>query len=46
MLTFLDDLIGTTYTQAPVPYVLCCMLVSWLMYLIIQLLYSFLGLNK
>lgn len=46
MITFLEDLIGCTYSEAPVPFVLGFMLTSWLLYLLIQLLYSILGLNK
>ena len=45
MITFLESIIGTTYSQDPVPFVLCFMLVCWFVYLVVQLLYSALGLE-
>ena len=46
MLTFLNSLIGFSYDDNPVGYVLCFMLVCWMLYLMIQFLYSLLGLNR
>lgn len=46
MIPFLESLIGTTYSQDPIPFVLCFMFVCWFAYLLIQLMYSILGLNK
>lgn len=46
MISYIDSIIGTTYSQNPTEYVLCFMLIVWLTYMFIQLLYSILGISK
>lgn len=46
MLTYLDELIGSTYSDNPVGYVICCLLIIWFIYQLFTLLYVLLGLNK
>lgn len=45
MITYINDFIGTTYQQDPTGYVLCFMLLVWMIYLFIQLLYNILGIK-
>lgn len=46
MITYINNIIGTTYDQAPIPYLLSFMLIIWLLYLFVQLIYQILGVNK
>lgn len=39
MVAYLDDIIGITYASNPELYIICCMLICWLLYMIIQMLY-------
>lgn len=46
MITYIENIIGATYAQKPTEFILCFMLLVWFCYMIIQLLYSLLNINK
>lgn len=46
MKEWLDILIGFEFVDNPELYTMCFMLVCWFVYLVFNLLYSLLGLNK
>lgn len=39
MISYLDDIIGITYASNPELYIIGCMIVCWILYLVIQLIY-------
>lgn len=46
MIEYLDQLIGTTYEAAPMPYVLCVMILIWFIYQFWTFMYWLLGGKK
>lgn len=46
MITYINNLIGTTYEQEPILYILCFMLIIWFIYNLFGLIYVILGVNK
>lgn len=46
MIDYLNDLIGISYSDSPMEYILCVFLIIWFMYQLFNLLYVILGLNK
>lgn len=46
MIEALNDLIGTTYETAPIPWLLSCLIIMWALYMVMTFIYVGLGLNK
>lgn len=46
MITYIEDIIGVTYSQEPTLFLICTMVLVWFIYQFIQLIYNILGLNK
>lgn len=46
MITYIEDIVGLTYTGHEIEFIICCMILIWFMYQFIQLIYNILGFNK
>lgn len=46
MTQYLEELIGSTFADDPVGYIISCLFIIWFIYQLFSLLYCLLGINK